>query len=269
MGIWYEGNLNRLENRREEEGHIYYIRGTVIVEGQCYERYGIQTHFIEEGEAYLSLVESYVMPLYRQGDILAISEKVIAMCQKQTARKENIKLGFWAKWLSRFAAKNKNGVGMSEPYKLQLAIKLKGLPLVLWASFCSGIGKVFRKKGIFYQILGKEIAGIDGFYEHSAFERYHDLAVLSPKKPNDVCEAIYEHFYCGTLIADANDIDIEILGISSNLKGKETVLKALIGDNPAGQDDECTPFILIRPIEEREAEVYVPITPIDDRHHSS
>ncbi len=263
MGIWYEGNLNQVENRRELEGHIYYIRGTIIAEGQCYERYGIQTHFIEEGEDYLSLIETYVMPLYRKGDLLAISEKVIAMCQKQTARKESIKLGFWAKFLSRFATKSKNGVGMSEPYKLQLAIQLKGLPLVLWASFCSGIGKVFRKRGVFYQILGKEIAGIDGFYEHSAFERYHHLAILSPKKPNDVCDAIYKRFHCSTLIADANDIAIELLGSSPDLKEKEAWLKALIRDNPAGQDDECTPFVLIRPIEETEAEAYVPMTPIN------
>lgn len=262
MGIWYEGNLNQVENRRELEGHIYYIRGTIIVEGQCYERYGIQTHFIEEGEDYLSLIDSYVMPLYKKGDLLAISEKVIAMCQKQTARKEMIKLGFWAKFLSRFATRNKNGVGMSEPYKLQLAIQLKGLPLVLWASFCSGIGKLFGKRGIFYQILGKEVAGIDGFYEHSAFERYHHLAVLSPKAPNDVCETIYKHFQCSTLIADANDIAVELLGVSSDLKGKEIELKALIQDNPAGQDDECTPFILIRPINEIEAETYVPKTPV-------
>lgn len=262
MGIWYEGNLNQLENRRDQEGHTYYIRGSVIVEGQCYERYGIQTHFVEEGEDYLALVKSYVVPLYKQGDILAISEKVIAMCQKQTARKENIKVGFWARWLSRFATRNKNGVGMSEPYKLQLAIQLKGLPLVLWASFCSGIGKLFKRKGIFYQILGKEIAGIDGFYEHSAFARYHNLAVLSPKEPTNVCKAIYEQFQCSTLIVDANDIDVELLGVSSDLKGKELILKALLMDNPAGQDDECTPFILMRPIEEKEAEVHVPIKPI-------
>ena len=266
MGIWYKGNLNQAVNRRELEGHIYYIRGTIKVEEQCYERYGIQTHFIEEGEDYLTLIEKYVLPLYQIGDILSISEKVIAMCQKRTARKENIKLGFWAKFLSRFAAKSKNGVGMSEPYKLQLAIQLKGLPLVLWASICGAIGKIFKRRGIFYQILGKEVAGIDGFYEHSTFERYHHLAVLSPKNPNGVCEMIYERFSLSTLIADANDIAIEILGVSPDLKGKEVWIKSLLQDNPAGQDDECTPFVLIRLIKETEAEPYIPITPIACPH---
>lgn len=263
MGIWYEGNLNQVINERNVDGHTYYIRGVVKIEGQCYERYGIKTHFIEEGENYLELIERYVVPLYKEGDRLSISEKVIAMCQKQTVSRAHMKVGFSARFLSRFAAKSKNGVGMSEPYKLQLAIELRGLPLVWWASFCSAIGKLFRRKGVFYKILGKEVAGIDGFYNHSAFERYHDLAVLSPKNPERVCNEIYEQFGISTLLVDANDLEIELLGCSRDLKGNEMLIKTMIKDNPAGQDDECTPFILIRGIEEKDAESYVPMVPIN------
>ena len=260
--IWYEGNLNIEGNKRVLDQSTYYIRGVIKVEDIRYERYAIQTHFVEEGEDYHKLIEQYVKPLYKEGDILSISEKIIGMCQRQTVDKQSIHLGFWAKFLSRFATKTRSGIGMDEPYKLQLVINMKGIWKVLGACIIGALGKLIGKRGLFYAYLGKEVAGIDGFYAHSAFERYHSLAVLSPKEPDKVCEEIEVAFGIPNMIVDANDIDVEILGCSGYLKGREEVLKAMIEDNPAGQDDECTPFILIRNIYNEEAEQYIPIEEI-------
>lgn len=255
--IWYEGNLNTLVNKRVWEELTYYIRGVIEVENKRYERYALQTHFIDEGEDYMTLLRRYVYPLYKEGDILSISEKVIAMCQRQTVHKSNIHLGVMAKCLSRFATQTKSGIGMDEPYKLQLVINLKGPVRVLIASIVGGLGKCIGKRGWFYKLLGKDIAGIDGLYAHSAFEKYHDLAILQPKNPDLVCEEIYKTLHMSVMIVDANDISVDILGVSSDLKGNEADLEAMIKDNPAGQDDECTPFILIRNIYDQEAERYV------------
>lgn len=263
MKFWYEGNLNKVENRREKEGIIYYIRGLLNVNEGRYERYAIQTHFIERGEDYIALIAKYVAPLYQTGDILMISEKIVAMCQNHTVEKKDVHLGFWAKFLSRFATKTPSGIGMDEPYKLQLAINMKGLPLVLWATFCGAVGKLFKKRGIFYKILGQEVAGIDGFYTHSAFMQYHSLAVLNPIAPDKVCAEIYDQLHIDSMIVDANDIDVTILGASPALqKYTHAQLEGLIADNPAGQDDECTPFVLIRNIGTAPAEVYIPIEAI-------
>lgn len=188
--VWYEGNLNQEVNKRDRSGHIYYIRGVAEVDEARYERYAIQTHFIKEGESYLELVERYVLPLYQEGDILSISEKVIAMCQRQTVDQKEVKLGFWARFLSKFATRTQSGVGMDEPYKLQLVINMKGIWKVLLASIVGAIGKCFGKRGWFYKLLGTEVAGIDDFYAHSAFEVYHHLAVLTPRQPDQVCKEI-------------------------------------------------------------------------------
>ena len=40
-------------------------------------------------------------------------------------------------------------------------------------------------------------------------------------------------------------------------------LADLIRDNPAGQDDELTPFIIVRDIGDREAQPYVPVKALD------
>ena len=268
MAIWYEGNRNTEQNRREKDGVIYYVRGLREVDGVRYERYGVKTHFIGRGEDYIEILRKYVSPLYQEGDVVTLGEKVISMCQDNTVEKQNVKLSFWAKFLSKFATRNHNGIGMDEPYKLQLAINMKGLPLVLWAAFWGAVCKVFGKRGVFYEIVGQDVAGIDGFYSHSAFETYHNLAVLNPREPEKVCADIYEQLGISCVLVDANDISVEVLAKSPDLdKVDNENLAERIRDNPAGQDDELTPFIIIRDIGDAEAEEFVPLVAIDEPTH--
>lgn len=259
MNYWYEGNLNENENRREKNGVVYYIRGVRKVCGHSMERYGIHTHFVEEGESYIRLIQDYVLPLYEPGDVLSISEKVIAMCQENTVYMEDVKVGWTAKILSRFGHKTKSGIGVTEPHKLQLAINMCGAGRVFLAAIVGAFGKLIGRRGWFYKMLGVEVAGIDGFYAHSAFDVYHQMATLTPKHPDRVCERIEEKTGVPAMIVDANDIDVTILGTSCTLRDRgRDILAAYIQDNPAGQDDECTPFVLIRDIGENEPEKYIP-----------
>lgn len=263
MNYWYDGNLNENVNRREKKGVVYYIRGLREVDGRRVERYGVQTHFVEEGESYVDLVQKYVLPVYQPGDILSVSEKVIAMCQENTVYMEDVKVGWLAGFLSKFGHRTKSGVGVTEPHKLQLAIDIRGHLLVFLAAVLSVFGKLVGKRGLFYRILGVEIAGIDGFYEHSAFEMYHQVATLTPKNPDRVCQRIEDKTGVPVMIVDANDIDVVILGRSISLRSLgDDVLAEYIRDNPAGQDDECTPFILIRDIGDGVAESFMPKIPL-------
>lgn len=244
---------NSDEARREMNGLTCFQRKNVTVNGKEYERLAVQTHFVSRGESYLDVIKQYVAPLYQSGDILSISEKVITMCQNHTVDKKDVKLGFWAKLLSRFASSNNHGVAMDQPYKLQLAINLCGLPRILFASIASAVTKLFGMRGVFYKIAGHGVAGIDGFYPNSSFELYHDLALLSPVEPSKVCNEIHEAFGIDCMIVDANDLNVEILGKADSLSDRpETDLKALIQDNPAGQHDELTPLILMIPVASEE-----------------
>ena len=45
-----------------------------------YARNAIKTHFVALGESYVELVKKYVAPMYEEGDILSISEKIISLC---------------------------------------------------------------------------------------------------------------------------------------------------------------------------------------------
>lgn len=259
MKYRYDGNLNATENKHNKNGISYYVRGTVTVAGRTYERYAIQTHFVARGEDYIELIKHYVSELYQEGDLLSISEKVVSMCQDNVVTKSEVKLSWAARFLSRFGKKTDSGIGITEPYKLQLMIDMKGLPRVLWAGLAGAVGKLFRHPGVFYEILGNDAAGIDGFYAHSAFDDYHDMAVLLPREPEKVCDDIWWSCNIPAVVVDANDIDVTILGKSDILGSyPDEFLRSLILDNPAGQDDECTPFILIRDITGKAPQPYMP-----------
>lgn len=221
----------------------------IRIEDDTYLRYAIQTHYIQIGEDYLELVEKYVLPYYQQGDILSISEKIISLCQKRVVYKKDMKVGWLAKFLSRFASSSTAGIGVNSPYKMQFAIDLCGPLKVIWASILSGIGKLFGKKGIFYKIVGIEVSGLDGFYDN-VFPEYGEFGIRIPENPNKVCNEIEEKFGIKSIIVDANDLERVILGKADSIEKSNEFLEKIIEDNPAGQSRQLTPFILIRKKEE-------------------
>ena len=216
----------------------------IEVNGKTYLRKSIKTHFVKQGESYIELIKKYVLPNYKEGDFISMSEKIIALCQNRVVKREELKIGFWAKFLSKFASHPDTGVGVGETIKMQYAIKKVGLLKVIWASLASAVTKLFGKKGVFYEIVGQEVSGLDGFYDH-VWSEYRDIGIEMPSNPKGVCNEIKEKLGISCMLVDANDLGQEILGYSDDLEDKKDVLKEFIKDNPAGQGNECTPIILM------------------------
>ncbi len=247
MGIIPSRNMD--EQRREENGIVYFDRGTIEGKnGRKYDRFAIHTHFIQRGESQTDLVRRYVLPLYKKGDVLSFGAKVMAMCVESVKSREEVKPGFWANLLWRFAGINTTGVGMHEPYKMQLVIDICGLPRVLLAAFLSAVTKPFGKRGVFYKVCGKGVGGIDGFYFRSSFDVYKELALINPDNPGGLCNDLEKETGVPTVLMDANDIQRDQLGKSKGMPLTDDELQDAMRDNPSGQGDELTPFILIRPL---------------------
>lgn len=225
----------------------------IEVNGQVYMRHAIKTRFVQIGESYIDFFREYALPLYQEGDIISTSEKIIALCQNRIVRREDIKIGFWAKLLSKFASHPDTGVGVGETIKMQYAIDTVGLPRVLWAAFASAVTKLFGKKGVFYEIVGMEVSGLDGFYD-KVWSEYRDIGIKIPENPSGVCNEIKEKLGISCMIVDANDLGQEILGYSDDIKLTLDEMKGLIRDNPSGQGSELTPIILIRKKPESDAD---------------
>ncbi|MCI9365366.1 MAG: F420-0--gamma-glutamyl ligase [Clostridia bacterium] len=210
-----------------------------------YLRNAIKTKFVTNKDNYISLVDEYVSGIYKEGDIVSISEKIISICQNRIIKREELKIGFWAKLLSKFASHPNTGIGVGESIKMQYAINKVGVLKVIFASFVSGITKLVGIKGMFYRIVGQEVSGLDGFYGH-VWAEYTDIGIELPENPIKVCNEIKEKLGMSCMIVDSNDLGQEILGKSEDIALNYQELKELIKDNPAGQGKEQTPIILIR-----------------------
>ena len=239
---------NQESTRQEKDGVVYYDRGILTgKDGRRYQRYAIHTPFVQPGEDQAELVRRYVLPLYQPGDCLSFTAKVMGMCTNNVRTLEDTHPGFWAKTLAPFAGHNSTGIGMHQPYKMQLVIEICGLPRVLLAAFCSAVTKLFGKKGVFYKVCGHEVDGIDGLIDYDiSFKEYVDYGILNPENPSGVCDEIYEKTGVKAMIIDASDIDCVILGKCRNVTLTDEQLCEIVRDNPAGQEGQCTPFILIR-----------------------
>ncbi len=210
-----------------------------------YLRHAIKTRFVKQGDNYIDIFKEYVLPIYEEGDIVASSEKIIALCQNRIIKRENIKVSFLAKCLSKFASHPSTGIGVGEAIKMQYAINTVGIFRVILASIASAVTKLFGKKGVFYEIVGQEVSGLDGFYGH-IWKEYQDIGIQLPKDPNKVCNEIKSKLDISCMIVDANDLGQEILGKSNDIQLEDKELIEMIKDNPAGQGKQCTPIILIR-----------------------
>lgn len=223
----------------------------VEVNGEKFLRHVVQTHYIQMGEDYLEIIEKYVKPIYQQGDIISISEKIIALCQKRVVYKKDMKISRLAKFLSKFAMKSDAGCGVDNVYKMQFAIHLCGKLKVIWAAVAAGVCKLFGRKGVFYEITGPEISGLDGFYGH-IFKDYDNFGIRIPENPTGVCNEIYEKLGIQSMIVDANDFNAIVLGKCDSITYDDDTLVKFVLDNPAGQDKTLTPIVLIRKAETAE-----------------
>lgn len=215
------------------------------VGGRDWLRIPIKTHFVGVGEKLEDIIEKYVLPIAQNSDTIALGQKIVSLCQNRVIYEKDINVGFWAKFLSRFAKKTKHGFSVGNPKKMQVAIMLAGLPRVILAGFASAFFKIFGISGMFYRIVGNQVNQLDGFYGE-AYEQYSQIGILGPKNCDRLCQRLFEKYRRSFFVADINDLGGNILGRSQNLKGKEKMLLEVLKDNPAGQAKEQTPIIILR-----------------------
>ncbi|MEA3304989.1 MAG: F420-0--gamma-glutamyl ligase [Patescibacteria group bacterium] len=195
----------------------------------------------------VDIIEKYAKPLYQEGDFLALSEKVIAILQGRIIHRSEVKISLLARFLTLFIKKWDNGdPGFRNPPKVQVALDMVGTPRMLYAAIVGGIMKfVFRQPGWFYRIVGNDVRSIDGFNPH-AMPPYNDYAMLGPENPVETAQSYQDATGIPCAIIDANNINVDIMGVSDQVSVSEEDVRLIVLDNPMGQDDEQTPLILIR-----------------------
>ncbi len=211
--------------------------------GQVWARYPVRTHVVQPGEDIVEVVRRYALPHIQPGDVLAISEKVVAICQRRAFPVDELHPRPLARWLSRFVTKTPHGIGIGSPVTMELALREAGVWRILLAAAVSAITKPLGIRGVFYRIAGRSVAAIDGPTPYT-LPPYNRYASLAPKHPNRVAQQIADELGVPVAIVDANDLGVEVLGASAGVD--RALVVELFRDNPLGQGSQQTPLCILR-----------------------
>ena len=214
------------------------------VDGVDYQRIPVKTHLITNKDDYADVVVKYAKDKMQDGDILFCSEKSVACTQNRAIPMEDIKPRKLAVTLSRYVTKTPAGIGLGIPETMEMALQECGTPRILFAAFCSIIGKILGQRGWFYMVPGPKARGIDGPTE-GTIPPYDHYVVLTPADPMGTSKKLAQALGHPVAIVDINDLGANILGFSQSKPTMDFLAKAL-GDNPLGQGGECTPMGILR-----------------------
>ena len=218
----------------------------IEVDGVKYERLPIKTHLITDKDNIVDVAKQYGSPVLSQpGDVLFITEKIVACTQGRAIPLETIKPRKLAYFLSHYVTKTKHGIGLGMPETMEYALRECGVLRILFAAAVSVIGKkIFKKKGWFYAVAGYRASSIDGPTKNT-IPPYNQCVVLGPLEPDKVAREIKEEIGYDVIISDINDLEGQILGASSKEIDKKLYAR-ILKDNPLGQDRQQTPMGIIR-----------------------
>jgi len=219
----------------------------IKVNGLNYQRNAVKTRLFKFNDDLFKAIEEYVVPQKKEGDWLAISEKVVSVCQNNVRHISSVKAGFLAKLIVKFVKKYPDDIGFSRAEKMQVAVETSGALRMVVAIILGTLGKIIGIKGIFWIVAGNRVSEIDGF-NPAAMYPYTEYAILPPKDPEKICSEIEKRFNLPAVIIDGNNINTKIISMSSGVLVDKKIARLVLLDNPMGQDDEMTPFILVHKI---------------------
>ena len=216
----------------------------IEIDGVSYLRIPVKTHVVMREDDLFEVLDKYTKDVRQPGDIIFVSEKVVAITQGRAFPISEIKPGWFARFLVKFVYKSPYGIGLGSPYTMQLAVEDVGVPRLLLGCAAALVTKPFGIRGVFYKVCGPHAYAIDGPCD-CTIPPYNRYAKMAPKNPDKVARKLKEKLGNEVIVLDANDLNVDILGKSSkDLDVK--FLKALFKDNPLGQNSQQTPVAIVR-----------------------
>lgn len=200
----------------------------------------VRTPLVRPGDDLIDLVQHAVAGIARPRDVLAISETAVAIAQGQAVAAEYVRPSKIAYYLSRRAGALAT---VNQPESLQIVIDHAGVWRVLYAAAVHVAGRLLRRRGMFYEIMGEAITAIDGYT--GTLPPFERTIVFAPQNPDAFAQSLFERTNIAACVVDANDLEkAKVLGASAGVD-RRTVELALLS-NPHGNGDEQTPIVVLK-----------------------
>ncbi len=213
---------------------------TITLADGTYARLPIKTHIITANDSINDIVKRYATPHLMEGDLLFISERIVAISQGRAFPIKDIRPSRLATFLVKFVHKSPYGIGLGSPWTMELALREAGAARILTGALASMLTKPFGIKGVFYAVVGKNINAIDGPCDYT-LPPYNEYAKLGPAEPDKVSRNVGSELHHDVVIIDANDLGVTVLG-TSNKNIPDAFCKNVFKAHLFGRSTELTPL---------------------------
>jgi tetratricopeptide (TPR) repeat protein len=204
------------------------------------QRIPVRTKMITARTGVLDVVDEATAEVRRDDDVVALAESAAAAGQGRLVPLELIEPGPLARLLSRFVG----SIGpLHSPEGMQGAIMEAGRPRIVAGTVAAVVTKPLGRRGWFYRVAGQGTALIDDVAAALPPNDHH--MVFGPRDPDGLAAELAARLGCGAAIVDANHLSgAWVVAASEGIDRRW--LEAALNDNPAGNQDERTPVVIVR-----------------------
>jgi hypothetical protein len=210
-------------------------------EGEACRVLPIRTHLLGVLDEPEAVLRRYAGELLQPGDVLTIGETPLAVMQGRYHHPAMVRPSGLARLLCRVFHPTSS---LASACGLQSLIDVVGPARVLCAWLAGTALKLVGIKGGFYRLAGEQARLIDDIT--GTTPPYDQTIVLGPEDPEGFCERMAAALGVAVAVVDVNDLGrVKVLAGSRDCD--EALLQRALRPNPAGNANERTPLVLVRP----------------------
>eukprot|EP00246_Nothoceros_aenigmaticus_P004084 TRINITY_DN15422_c0_g3_i1.p1 TRINITY_DN15422_c0_g3~~TRINITY_DN15422_c0_g3_i1.p1 ORF type:complete len:269 (-),score=37.95 TRINITY_DN15422_c0_g3_i1:136-942(-) len=200
----------------------------------------VHTHLLCHLDDPFEVLQTYVLPHAKDGDIIAIGETPLAIMQGRFRHPDNVRPGLVAKLACLLFHPTSS---LATACGMQTLVDISGRLRVTFAVFVAAFARLIGIQGVFYRLAGRQARLIDDV--SGTLPPYDQFITLGPVHVQATVDALKEKTGLQVAVVDVNDLKrVQILAASDGVD-KSALEKALL-NNPAGNADEQTPLVLVR-----------------------
>ncbi|MCP9774440.1 F420-0:Gamma-glutamyl ligase [Cyanobium sp. WAJ14-Wanaka] len=201
----------------------------------------LRTHLLGVLDSPGEVLSRYASDLIQPGDVLTIGETPLAVMQGRYHHPATVEPSALARLLCRVFHPTSS---LATACGLQSLIDVEGPARVLGAWLIGTALKALGSKGWFYRLAGDQARLIDDIT--GTTPPYDQTIVLGPEQPAAFCAEMARALGVAVAVVDVNDLGrVKVLAASPGCD--EALLQRALRPNPAGNANERTPLVLVRP----------------------
>jgi hypothetical protein len=201
----------------------------------------VRTHLLGVLDDPLSVLKQYCGALIQSGDVLTIGETPLAVMQGRYHHPATVEPSMLARLLCRVFHPTSS---LASACGLQTLIDIVGPARVLCAWLAGTALRLVGIRGGFYRLAGYQARLIDDIT--GTTPPYDQTLVLGPDDPEQFCQSMAASLGVAVAVVDVNDLG-RVKVLASSRGCDEALLQRALRPNPAGNANERTPLVLVRP----------------------